>query len=138
MKPASLLILVVVIAVFYILMILPQRRQQKQRQAMMRSMEVGSKIVTVGGFHGQIVLVTDSIIRAEFAPGVIFEMDPRAIARVVSSPEPTYGAPETPSWEEREETADEQGTVASSGSTYTAESTEDTAEREESGRSGAH
>jgi preprotein translocase subunit YajC len=138
MKPASLLILVVVIAVFYVLMILPQRRQQKQRQAMMRSMEVGSKIVTVGGFHGQIVLVTDSIIRAEFAPGVIFEMDPRAVARVVSSPEPTYGAPDTPSWEEREETTNEQATSESSGSAYTSESTEDSPQREESGQSGAH
>lgn len=53
------IILFVVLGVFFVLMIvmtiIPQRKQKKKMEAMMSSLAVGDKIMTIGGFVGSIV-----------------------------------------------------------------------------------
>ena len=49
----------VILGVFFVLMIVmtivPQRKQKKKMQDMMNSIQIGDKIMTIGGFIGTIV-----------------------------------------------------------------------------------
>ena len=45
----SIVMMVVIIAVFYFLMIVPEKKRKKKAQEMRDSIEVGDKIVTIGG-----------------------------------------------------------------------------------------
>jgi len=52
-------IMFIVLGAFFVLMIvmtiIPQRKQKKKMQEMMNSIQVGDKIMTIGGFVGVIV-----------------------------------------------------------------------------------
>ena len=54
----SLIMMVVIIAVFYFLMIVPEKKRKKKAQEMRDSIEVGDKIVTIGGMIGKVVHVS--------------------------------------------------------------------------------
>ncbi len=51
--------LYIILGVFLVLMIvmtiIPQRKQKKKQQEMMNSIQIGDKIMTIGGFVGTIV-----------------------------------------------------------------------------------
>jgi preprotein translocase subunit YajC len=59
--------LVLMFAVFYFLMIRPQRKRQQEQQAMLKALQPGDRIVTIGGILGQIESMTDDsmIIKVE-------------------------------------------------------------------------
>lgn len=59
---AAVLPFVLMFVVFYFLLIRPQQNRQKQRNAMLRSIGKGDKIVTVGGLHGTIDAITDEVV----------------------------------------------------------------------------
>ena len=50
---------VVIFGLMYFMMIRPQKKQQKEMQKMLDSMEVGDKIVTIGGICGKVVKIKD-------------------------------------------------------------------------------
>ena len=56
----SIVMMVVIIAVFYFLMIVPEKKRKKKAQEMRDSIEVGDKIVTIGGITGVIVDVKEN------------------------------------------------------------------------------
>ena len=59
----SIVMMVVIIAVFYFLMIVPEKKRKKKAQEMRDSIEVGDKIVTIGGIIGIIVsMKEDSLV----------------------------------------------------------------------------
>ncbi len=53
------------IAVLYFMLIMPQQKQQKKLKAMRESLELGSKIITIGGLVGTIVSLSDDEITIE-------------------------------------------------------------------------
>ena len=56
-------IMFIVLGAFFVLMIvmtiIPQRKQKKKMQEMMNSIQVGDKIMTIGGFIGTIIEVNE-------------------------------------------------------------------------------
>ncbi|AZK46534.1 preprotein translocase subunit YajC [Paenibacillus lentus] len=48
--------------VFYFLLIRPQKKKQQSRNQMLRALQKGDKIVTIGGLHGTIVSLTDDTV----------------------------------------------------------------------------
>ena len=56
------LMLVLIIVVFYFFMIRPQMKKQKELKKFRENLEVGSKVVTIGGIHGKILSVDESTI----------------------------------------------------------------------------
>jgi preprotein translocase subunit YajC len=48
--------------VFYFLLIRPQQKKTKTRNAMLKSLKKGDKIVTIGGLHGTIMEISDDIV----------------------------------------------------------------------------
>lgn len=49
-------------AIMYFLMIRPQQKQEKKRQAMITAIKAGSKVVTIGGLHGEVVSVGEQTV----------------------------------------------------------------------------
>ena len=57
----NLILLVVAMVVIYFLMIRPQSQQRKKQVTFNTSLKKGKKVVTIGGLHGVIAEITDTI-----------------------------------------------------------------------------
>ena len=63
----SLIILVAMVAIFYFVLIRPQRRRQQEHALLVDALQVGDKVITVGGIFGVIESINemDVIIKVE-------------------------------------------------------------------------
>ena len=55
----SFLPFIIIFVLMYFMMIRPQKKQQKEMQNMLNSLEVGDKVVTIGGICGKIAKIKD-------------------------------------------------------------------------------
>jgi len=78
---AQLFSLAVIAVAFYLLLIRPQQKRQKEHRALMGSLAVGDRVVTIGGVYGTVSTLEDSRVGIEVAPGVVVEFDRAAVAR---------------------------------------------------------
>ena len=84
----GLLPFVLIFVIFYFLLIRPQQRKQRQaqadRDAMLKALRPGDKIVTTGGIYGTIVAVRekDDTVQLRIAQSVSVEAERSAIARL--------------------------------------------------------
>jgi preprotein translocase subunit YajC len=78
---ASFIPLLLIVAVFYLLLIRPQQRKAKAHAALVQSIGVGDRIVTIGGLHGTVESVDEDTARVELAPGTVVTMTRGAISR---------------------------------------------------------
>ena len=67
--PIALMLLI-----FYFLLYRPQKKAQKEREAMLGSLKVGSRVITIGGIYGTIVSLTDDIVILKVAEKVEIEI----------------------------------------------------------------
>jgi preprotein translocase subunit YajC len=79
--------LILVFAIFYFLIIRPQQKQAKQRQAMISAVKKGDQVITVGGIHGRITGVTDTILTLEIADNCKVKVERSSIQSVAPSKE---------------------------------------------------
>jgi preprotein translocase subunit YajC len=85
---ASFLILLAFFAVMYFVMIRPQKQKQKKHQEMIRSVTVGTDIVTIGGLHGTVAALDDDTVDLTVAAdGTVLRFQRSAIAKVVPADE---------------------------------------------------
>lgn len=61
----SLLPIILMFAVFYFILIRPQKKQEKKTKAMLAALQVGDKIVTIGGICGKITKLKDDFVYIE-------------------------------------------------------------------------
>lgn len=78
---SSLVSLAIIVVAFYLIMIRPQQKRQKEHQALMASLAVGDRVVTIGGVYGTIASVEEGRVGVTVSPGIIIEFDRAAIAR---------------------------------------------------------
>ncbi len=78
---------ILIFGVFWFFLIRPQRNQQKERQQMLKSLEVGDKIVTVGGIKGKIIKIKDDQIRLRISSNVDIDVVRSAIGQLDDSEE---------------------------------------------------
>ncbi|KAB2839205.1 preprotein translocase subunit YajC, partial [bacterium] len=67
--------LLLVFGIFYFLIIRPQQKQAKKHQEMLKGIEKGNQVVTVGGIHGKVVGVADNILTLEIADNVKIKVE---------------------------------------------------------------
>ncbi len=67
--------LILIFIIFYFMIVRPQQKQAKQRQEMINALKKGDEIVTVGGIHGRIVGVADTVLTVEIADNVKIKME---------------------------------------------------------------
>lgn len=78
---AGLIYLGVLVIAFYLLIIRPQMQRTKQMRALMASLAVGDRVITIGGMHGTIVEIVDQVVTVRAADGVQLTFEKSAIAR---------------------------------------------------------
>ena len=69
-------------AIMYFFMIRPQQKQNKQRKAMLESLRVGDKIISIGGIYGKIGKVKEDSVIIQIADKVEIELTKNGIASV--------------------------------------------------------
>ncbi len=85
----SLLPLVLIFVVFYFLLIRPQQKRAKQHRSMVTNLRRGDRVVTGGGFVGQVVKVlNDNEVQVEIAEGVRVKVVRSTITTVLDRSEP--------------------------------------------------
>ena len=76
------LILILIFGVIWLLFVLPARRRRMSHSAMQDTIEAGDDVITAGGIHGTVRDVNEDLMQVEIAPGVVVQVDRRAIAAV--------------------------------------------------------
>ena len=71
-------------AIFYFLLIRPQQKKEKQRQAMINSLKVGDKILTVSGIYGVVTAIKDDIITVKVSSNTNIEFSKSAMQTKIS------------------------------------------------------
>ena len=77
--PIALMVLI-----FYFLLYKPQKRAQRERDEMLKSLQKGTRIITIGGIFGTITNLTDKVIKLQIADNVEIEVSRSAIGSVVA------------------------------------------------------
>lgn len=73
--------LIVLAVAFYFLLIRPQRTKSKKAQDLLRSIQRGDEIVTIGGFYGRVKDVREDSVIITIAGGVDVKITKGAVAR---------------------------------------------------------
>lgn len=75
--------IVLIFLVMYFLLIRPQAKQQKELARMQSKLKKNDEVVTVGGIHGTVVNVKESVVTLRVDDNVRFDVDKTAVARLV-------------------------------------------------------
>lgn len=87
----GLLPFILIFVIFYFLLIRPQQKKQRlaqqEREAMLKALKPGDKVITTGGLYGTIVAVRekDATVQLRIAQSVSVEAERSAIARLQAS-----------------------------------------------------
>ena len=76
----SFLPMILIFVAFYFLLIAPQRKKQKKHYQMIKSLEKGARIKTVGGMFGTITGVKDDCFVIRIAENVKVEISREAVS----------------------------------------------------------
>jgi preprotein translocase subunit YajC len=71
---------IALIIIFYFLLIRPQQKKAKEQRTMLSALKKGDKIITSGGFYGEITGLTDDAIIVEIAPKVRVKISRGSVA----------------------------------------------------------
>ena len=66
---SSIVPFALVIVLMYFMIIRPQKKKDKQFKDMLSALEIGDKIVTIGGFYGKVTKIKDDKIDFECGQG---------------------------------------------------------------------
>ena len=72
-----------IFVVFWFFMIRPQRQKQKQREAMLKALDKGDKVVTIGGIRGTVAKVTEDVVAVKIDNNCKIDFNRSAISEVV-------------------------------------------------------
>ena len=79
--------LILLFVIFYFLLIRPQQKQQKKRQELLKSLQKGDRVVTIGGIHGVIKDIKEDVLTLRVADNVNVKFARGGIDRVVEDEE---------------------------------------------------
>ncbi len=75
--------LILLFVIFYFLLIRPQQKQQKKRQEMLKNLKKGDRVVTIGGLHGVIKEIDETMLSLRVADNLNLKFSRAAIDRVL-------------------------------------------------------
>ena len=87
----QLMPIVLIMMVFYFIMWRPIRNKQRALEQLVDSLKKGDKVVTNGGFYGEVVKTDDHTVILKLAENVKVKVAKRAIAGLEGSPEDQGG-----------------------------------------------
>ena len=84
----TILMWVVIFGVLWFFLIRPQRKQQKEHEEMLNNLEVGDRVVTIGGIRGKIINIKDNNIRLRISSNVDIDLVKNSIGRIDKENQP--------------------------------------------------
>jgi len=72
-----------IFAIFYFLLIRPQQKQKREREATLRAVKKGDRVVTSSGLHGTVVGLGEHTMTLKVADQVRLDFDRAALGRIV-------------------------------------------------------
>ncbi len=72
--------MVLMFGMFYFLIIRPQRKRQQEHQALLSSLSVGDRVITIGGIHGVIESMKEDSVLLKLESGATVRMTRASIA----------------------------------------------------------
>lgn len=81
----QILIIVLMFMAMYFILIRPAQKRQKETMKMQSELKRGDKVVTIGGLHGEVEAVEDSVVHIKTESGSVLIFERQAIGRVVQS-----------------------------------------------------
>ena len=82
------LIIIIAFLLLWLIVVRPQRKRQTQQQQMLSELGVGDEVLTAGGIYGTVLRIEDDQVTVEIAPRTEVRVARRAIAAVITEPEP--------------------------------------------------
>jgi preprotein translocase subunit YajC len=82
-----IIMMAVVFGIFYVLMIRPQQQKQKEVKKMRENLNHGDMVVTVGGIHGKVTGLTETLVTLEIAEKVRIKISREYIGTVTQKAE---------------------------------------------------
>ena len=74
--------IVVIVIAFYFILIRPQQRRQKDRNLMLKALQPGAKVVTIGGIHGTVAEMDDQTVTLRVADNTRLTFERSAVNAV--------------------------------------------------------
>lgn len=71
-----------IFVIMYFLMIRPQKKKQKEKMAMLNAVEVGDKIISIGGIYGEVKQVKDNSVRVQIDDKTRIELAKSSISTI--------------------------------------------------------
>ena len=102
---SSLIFLALLIGIFYFMLIRPQKRRVQQHQQLVKSIEEGDEVITIGGMVGNVAEMDDDHMVLEVSPVTRIRFIRSAISRKVV-PEAEYEDDDEDELEEEDEYAE--------------------------------
>jgi preprotein translocase subunit YajC len=70
----------VFIGIFYVFIIMPRKKQEKKHGDFLTDLKRGTKVVTIGGLHGEVVRIKEDIVVLKISENTEVEFLKKAIA----------------------------------------------------------
>lgn len=80
----SLLPILIMFVALWFILIRPAQKRQKTTQQMQTNIQRGDKVVTIGGLHGEVEAIEDTVITIKIAANTNVKFERQAIGRVIS------------------------------------------------------
>ncbi|HKL75839.1 MAG TPA: preprotein translocase subunit YajC [Halanaerobiales bacterium] len=103
----TILMWVVIFGVLWFFLIRPQRKQQKEHDEMIENLEVGDRVVTIGGIRGKIINIKENNIRLRISSNVDIDLIRDSIGRIDQENQPEEKKIKGEKEEEKKEKDDE-------------------------------
>lgn len=103
----TILMWVVIFGVLWFFLIRPQRKQQKEHDEMIENLEVGDRVVTIGGIRGKIINIKENNIRLRISSNVDIDLIRDSIGRIDQENQPEDKKIKGKKEEEKKEKDDE-------------------------------
>ena len=84
----TILMWVVIFGVLWFFLIRPQRKQQKEHDEMIENLEVGDRVVTIGGIRGKIVNIKENNVRLRISSNVDIDLVRDSVGRIDQENQP--------------------------------------------------
>ena len=78
---------VLIAAIFYFVLIRPEKNKQKQREALLKSIKKGDKVMTSSGLFGNVADIREEVVTLIVAEGVRLKFNRAAIQTVIDPKE---------------------------------------------------
>ena len=82
----QILIIVLMFVAMWFMIIRPAQKRQKETNKMQSSLKRGDKVVTVGGLHGEVDSLEDTVVTIVVGNGTKLVFERQAIGRVIPAP----------------------------------------------------